>query len=261
VRKALIIAAKDWKEARSNWQLMVSMLALPMTLVVAPVLVMTFAPGKVPEHEVAELLKFLKLEGADWTGPQLFAAIFARSWLSIFLLLPAFVPIMLAASSVVGEKERRTLEPLLAAPVDESDIVMGKAIAACIPGLIITWGAWLVFTVAIDAAAWRHFGRPILPDTVWVVGMVLIAPLLALLGNGFVVLVSSRVNDARVAQNIAGLITLPIMGILAAQVVARSVFGMRAYLSIAAVIAVADAAVYFVAFRLFDRDRILTRWS
>jgi ABC-type Na+ efflux pump permease subunit len=260
MKRAFIIAAKDWKEARSNWQLMLSMLALPMTLVVAPMFVLAVAPTKVPEHEVTELLKLLKLEGG-YTGPQLFVTVFSRAWLSIFLLLPAFVPIMLAASSVVGEKERRTLEPLLAAPVDEADIVLGKALAACIPGLLITWGSWLALTVAVDVLAWRFFHELVLPDAVWTVGMLLIAPLLSLLGNGIVVLVSSRVNDARVAQNMAGLITLPVMGVLAAQVVARSMFGMRAYLGIAAAIAIADAAVYWVAFRLFDRDRILTRWS
>ena len=72
----------------------------------------------------------------------------------IFLLMPVFVPILISSQSVAGEKERRTLEPLLAAPVSASELLLGKSLASVVPAVAITW------TVLRRVRAWRWTPSP-----------------------------------------------------------------------------------------------------
>src|SRR5882757_6926151 len=123
----------------------------------------------------------------------------ARNWLPMFLVLPIFLPIVLAAQSIGGERERRTLEPLLATPVSTLGIIVGKSLAALVPALAITWLAAALFCLGVDAVA----GRMLLPDSAWLFGTLALSPLLALFGNATAVVVSSRVLDPRAAQNLA----------------------------------------------------------
>ena len=50
--------------------------------------------------------------------------------LMYFLLLPAIIPLAIAVYSIVGEKEQTTLEPLLATPVSDVELFLGKALAS-----------------------------------------------------------------------------------------------------------------------------------
>jgi len=187
--------------------------------------------------------------------------IFARSWLTLFLIMPVFLPIMLAAQSVAGERERRTLEPLLAAPVSAREIVIGKSIAAAVPGLFITWITFLLYVPLFDAAAWRFVGGPRLPDALWTFAMLVLAPLCALFGNGLAVLTSSLVADSRVAQNVAAMVTLPMIGLAVAQLVAVLDVSLWSLGGAAVAMAAADVMLFRLGVQAFDREKVLTRFG
>src|SRR5205823_3949421 len=101
------------------------------------------------------------------------AAVLARNWLPMFLVLPIFLPILLAAQSIGGERERRTLEPLLATPVSTLSIILGKSIAALVPAMLITWVAAALFCAGIDLVV----GRALLPDGAWLFGTLALSAL------------------------------------------------------------------------------------
>jgi ABC-type Na+ efflux pump permease subunit len=174
----------------------------------------------------------------------------------MFLVLPIFLPILLAAQSIGGERERHTLEPLLATPVSTLAIVLGKSVAALLPALAITWLAAALFCLGIDLVV----GRALLPDGAWLFGTLALSPLLALFGNAMAVLVSARVLDPRAAQNLAATTVLPLLGLLVVQLAGRIALGSRFYAALALGVAAADAALIFLAVRAFDRERLLTRW-
>jgi ABC-type Na+ efflux pump permease subunit len=171
-------------------------------------------------------------------------------------VLPIFLPILLAAQSIGGERERRTLEPLLATRVSTLSIILGKSIAALVPALVITWIAAALFCAGIDAVV----GRFLLPDGAWLFGTLVLSPLLALFGNAMAVVVSSRVLDPRAAQNLSATTVLPLLGLLVVQLAGRIALGPRFYLALALGVALADVALVFAAVRLFDRERLLTQW-
>jgi ABC-type Na+ efflux pump permease subunit len=181
--------------------------------------------------------------------------VLARNWLPLFLVLPIFLPILLAAQSIGGEGERHTLEPLLATPIRALDIVLGKSIAALLPALLLTWVSAAAFCAGMDLVA----GRLVLPDRAWLFGTLLLSPLLALFGNALAVVVSSRVVDPRAAQNLAAMTVVPLLGLLVVQLAGRIALGPGFYAGLALGAALADVVLIALAVRLFDRERLLTR--
>ncbi|HUJ25131.1 MAG TPA: ABC transporter permease subunit [Myxococcales bacterium] len=248
-----LVLRKELLELRRSPVLLLSMASLPATVVAVPVALLAWLVRVAPEQALLFAQDIYGLRAAD---PALgVAMVLARNWLPMFLVLPIFLPILLAAQSIGGERERRTLEPLLATPVRTLSIILGKSLAALVPALGITWIAAALFCAGIDVVV----GKPLLPDAAWLFGTLLLAPLLALFGNATAVVVSARVLDPRAAQNLAATTVLPLLGLLVVQLAGRIALGPRFYFALAAGVAVADVALIFVAVKLFDRERLLTR--
>jgi ABC-2 type transport system permease protein len=250
-----VILRKELLELRRSPVLLLSMISLPATVVAVPVALFAWLVHAAPEQALAFIQEIYGARSSGWVVPGL-AAVLARNWLPMFLVLPIFLPILLAAQSIGGERERRTLEPLLAAPVSVTSIIVGKSLAALLPALAITWVSAALFCLGVDAVA----GQMLLPDASWLFGTFVLSPLFALVGNATAVVVSSRVLDPRAAQNLAATTVLPLLGLLVVQLAGRIALGPRFYLGLAVGIAVADAGLIFVAVRLFDRERLLTNW-
>ncbi len=89
---------------------------------------------------------------------------------------------------------------------------------------------------------------------------VVVAPLLALFGNTLAVVLSSVVADPRAAQNLAGMTVVPLLGGLVAQIVGRVSLGLGFYAVLAGVVLVADLLLLWLAAKVFDREKLLTRW-
>ena len=243
-----LVLRKELLELRRSPVLLLSMASLPATVVIVPVGLLAWLVHAAPEPALAFV--------TDLYGGRSVADVLARNWLPMFLVLPIFLPILLAAQSIGGERERRTLEPLLATPVSTLSIILGKSIAALVPALLITWIAAALFCLGMDLVA----GQFLLPDAAWLFGTLVLSPLLALFGNAMAVVVSSRVLDPRAAQNLAATTVLPLLGILVVQLAGRIALGPRFYFVLAAGVAAADVALVAAAVRLFDRERLLTQW-
>jgi ABC-2 type transport system permease protein len=74
------------------------------------------------------------------------------------------------------------------------------------------------------------------------------------------VIVSSRVNDPRVAQQVGGVIVVPIVAVTLLQATATVLVGPMGYLILAIVVFAVSLAGLRVGVTLFDREAILTRW-
>src|SRR6185436_11327245 len=64
---------------------------------------------------------------------------FLGNWFGLFLVMPVFVPILISSQAVAGEKERRTIEPLLASPISAVELVVGKCLGSLVPAVMISW--------------------------------------------------------------------------------------------------------------------------
>jgi ABC-2 type transport system permease protein len=207
------------------------------------------------------LADFYKPIASGKNASQVLIQMTVKNWLALFLILPVFIPVMLAAHSVAGEKERRTIEPLFASPVTDLEIILGKTIAAVIPGLLITWIAFAVFAIGVDVLTWKEFGKLLLPDGMWLFANFVVSPLLSFFGNCLAVAVSFRVGDARLAQQLSAVVVLPFVAVVIGQFSGFFFVGSSFYLLLAPLIAALDLAMLRVALWASDRERVLTRWS
>jgi ABC-2 type transport system permease protein len=181
------------------------------------------------------------------------------NFLAYFLLIPAMVPMAIATQSVIGEKAARSLEPQLATPMEVSELLIGKAIAAAAPAVLATWAVFALYGLVNGAIADPVLTRLIFND-VWQVAMLTLVPLICLLSVLLGIIVSSRVTDPRAAQQIGGFIVIPVIGVaIAGFFSGQASFTMQQVLIGNLIVAVLIGLALIVGNWIFDRETILTR--
>jgi ABC-2 type transport system permease protein len=102
--------------------------------------------------------------------------------------------------------------------------------------------------------------REVIVTPGWVLAVLVDTPLLALTGVALIVVLSSRVNDPRTAQQFSAVLVVPVLALLFGQLAGVIVLGPAVALGIGVVLAILAAGALWVATRLFQREVILTRW-
>ena len=137
---------------------------------------------------------------------------------------------------------------------------MASTTHSVVPAAVVSLAAFIIFCGLVDAASWRLLQEPLLPNGMWLFGVLVVAPLFAFFGNGVAVLVSARVADSRLAQQLSGLVTLPLIGLVGLQLANLIKAGTRYYAIEGAVVLLLDILLVIAGIRLFDRDRLISRW-
>ena len=183
-----------------------------------------------------------------------------QQFLIMLVVAPVAASMSVAAYSVVGEKQARTLEPLLATPITTFELLVAKVLGALIPSFGLTLALFAVYVGGIAVFA-EHgvFAALLMPRPLATV--LLFAPMAALAALQLAVCVSSRVNDSRSAQQIGALIILPIAGLLVAQLTGNLTLTGRAIVALSLGLAIVNVALMRLGVALFDRESILTRWT
>lgn len=182
-----------------------------------------------------------------------------EQFLLLFLLTPITGAMALAAHSVVGEKQARTLEPLLATPITTIELLVAKVLGALLPTLAISAAGLLVYFAGIIIVGAPGVAHAMATARTALL-IVVVGPAAALVSLQAAIVVSSRVNDARTAQQFGVLIIIPLTVLLIAQ------FTGSLWLSTAmlAALGVGLIGVWLlltvVSAALFERESILTRW-
>jgi ABC-2 type transport system permease protein len=258
VKKALIVLEKEWLEIRLQRALLLATLFLP-PLITAFAIAVFFVAGKFSGN-LNTAGAPLPPEFASLSPLELAQALVGRQFSVLFLLLPIFIPSVLASYAIVGEKRERTLEPVLATPIQTWELLLGKALAALIPALAITLASATLFVLGILALAVSDRVRELVVTPGWILAVLVDTPLLGLIGVALIVVLSSRVNDPRTAQQISSVLIVPVLALLFGQLAGVIVLGPALALGIGAVLAFIAAGALWVAARLFQREVILTRW-
>lgn len=181
--------------------------------------------------------------------------------LFFYMMIPAVVPTFIASYSFIGEKNNRSLEPLLATPTTDMELFVGKTLAIFLVTMAATWVAYIVSAVIVNILALPLLGYYPLPNGLWIVGFVLLAPIFCILSISVNVLISSKVTDVRASQQIGGLIVLPVL-LFVFLTFAGPAFSspwMMIIYSIAFL--TVDVWVVYFSVRIFKREEILTTWK
>ena len=180
----------------------------------------------------------------------------------LFVLLATVLPSTIAAYSIVGEKVEKTLEPLLATPTTDGEILLGKGISAFILPIVFTWIGASIFMAASDFILIKAgLGYYYFPN--WNAGVMLflLAPLAGVLSIEVAVIASSRVSDVRGANQIAGLMFIPF--VLISIAAGEGVFTLSVVnlLIFSGIVSVIDVVLFFLSKSTFNREEILTKWK
>ncbi len=267
MKKIKTIMTKEWMEVFKNKLVIFTVAFLPLIMVVIP-LAMLFSTrgsstatvagqtaGQLPE----ELSKQICPSGL--TGSECFQVYMVSQFMMLFMLIPVAIPGTIAAYSIVGEKTTRSLEPLLATPITTVELLVGKCLAAVIPAVAATYAAYGVFSAGAFLLISNKNMLAAFFEHRWLIAIFLVGPLLALLATTFAMMVSSRVNDPRVAEQISMVIIIPVLGGFFGQVAGVFVLNTQLILIVAFVMIALDALMLYFATQVFDRESILTRWK
>jgi ABC-2 type transport system permease protein len=196
-----------------------------------------------------------------------------RAWVDspIALLVWGWAPILLVSNVVAqafaGERERHTLETLLATRLSDQAILLGKVAASALYGWSITVVSLLLGLITVNVAH-RGGGLLLYAPVTWL-GAGVLVPLIALLASNVGVLVSLRAGTVRQAQQALGIVSMVIVfglgyGLQALPqalrvAIASLVTGSAGLVVVvvAAALAIANVLVLLVAMSRFQRTRLI----
>lgn len=243
--KAWIIAARDFKifrRVKNVWY----------SIIIFPVVISVMFPA---------ILEYLTIRGnPGLSAPSVLPNLLTS--FSFFLVIgAAYVPLGIASYSIVGEKVEKSLEPLLATPLTDAEILLGKAISAIIPTLIAMYAAAAVFMVGIDEVTFSTLGYYYFPNWNIATLLLVLMPIAIVMSVLFSVIVSSRVNDVRSANSFGVFILFPLLGIYLLSETSVITLDVNSLLIISGVLLAVDVALFFVSTATFRREEILTKWK
>jgi ABC-2 type transport system permease protein len=176
-------------------------------------------------------------------------------------MLPGVIPTLIAAYSIIGEKKTKSLEPLLATPISTLELFFGKVMAAVIPTVGVTWGAFVIFCIIVDVGTYDLFGYLLMPNLTWLLAIFVVAPLFAVLSVIASTIVSSRMKDIRSAEQVSAFFIIPIMILFIGPFTGLFIIDVMVILLLALLFVAIDVLLLFIGVGLFDRENILIKWK
>jgi ABC-type transport system involved in multi-copper enzyme maturation permease subunit len=231
-RRVWAITRKELREFRRNRNVLVAIAVYPVVFLVQPMV-------------------------AIFSSPAAAAGYLQHSNELLYLMgIPILVPATLAAQSITGERQQGSLEPVLTTPITREEFILGKALAAFVPSIVV---AYLVYAVFLVAAA--VFARPEISAAIYqsqtILVQILYTPLLAAATTWIGLAISTRSSDARVAQQLSILGSLPLL-LVTVMVAFDFIHATTAtFVAAGAILAVADIQGWRLVAPMFDRERLI----
>src|SRR6266536_2123055 len=237
------VCFREWREALGN-KLLVGMTVLPPLVILLAGIAAVATAALVPPSEKDVAALYAASPAVVGLDPkEAVQGLIATYFLILFMLIPTVVPLTIAIYSVIGEKSARTLEPLLAAPVRVGELLLAKSLASAIPAVLVTWIAYTIYLGSVGILGSPAAVRAVTSPR-WILAIIVMVPLLTLLSVNLGILISTRVNDVRVAQQIGGLVVVPIVGLGILQVTGRVVLNNESFAATGIFLVVCDALVF-----------------
>ena len=267
-RRIAALIGKELRELRSNPMAVLPVVALVVVCTALPLFVVLVIPRITGEplgrdRTIAQVLALAapRLPGLSTLPPESAAEAFMfQQFLFLFLVAPIVGAVSLAAYSVVGEKQGRTLEPLLTTPVSTAELLVAKVLAAFLPSLAIEAAGLCVYVFLVNLVAPPGVAGTLVSGRSLIL-LLLLGPFASLAALQLTIAISSRVNDPRSAQQIAVILVLPLVVVLVGQIAGAFIITSAILLAVSLGLGVAWVLLIMLSVALFERETILTRWK
>jgi ABC-2 type transport system permease protein len=266
------IARKDVTVSLRSKTVLLPMILVPaLMMIVMPLVMAGVAYFAIPaaaaggdNRELQELMEIVPVEMVAQMESMSATGVFLTFMLSYFLgplylLIPIMASTVIAADSFAGEKERKTLEAIVYTPTTDGELLLSKIIGGWLPGILVGWISFLIYCVVANAVAWPAVGALVMPTPTWLLLAFWVGPAASALGLGVTVLVSSRVNTFQEANQMGGLVVLPIILLVIGQ--ASGVLFLSPLVAVMVGIGLwlVDGVIFYIGARTFRRSEIIAR--
>lgn len=259
------IINKEWSEVFKNKMVLSLILMLPILFAILPLVMLGVTSSstmlEISPEEAGLPPEVFSTICMDMNAGECTQVYMLNQFMLFFVMMPLIIPVTIAAYSIVGEKTTRSLEPLLATPTTTAELLAGKCFAAVIPAVAATFVSFLIFNIGILILGISPKVHAYVLSPTWLVGILLLGPVLAIISAMFAIFVSSRVNDPRVAEQIASVMIVPFMGVFLASSFGVITLNVNSMLIAVIICAILAAVLLYLGTLIFDRENILTKWK
>lgn len=183
---ALVISRREIRDQFRDWR------------IIFPILVLTMVFPWLMNFTARQALRFVERYNAPLVAERMIPFL-----LMIVGFFPISVSLVIALESFVGEKERRSIEPLLCSPLSDVQLYFGKLLAAMTPPVIASYLGITVYLVGLlIQVGWK-------PEAVLLTQILVLTTVQAIVMVSGAVVVSSQTTSVRAANLLASFIIIP----------------------------------------------------
>jgi len=210
----LAIIKKDFMSMVSNKRLFPVLLIVPLvfTVFVPSIFILTihFAPDDLSDFQM--LIDLMPVgKHSDTMSRTMISLILNNIMPIFFMLIPIMAASVMAASSFVGEKEKRTLETLLYCPLPLKKIFQSKVWASFLLSMTVAFISFFIMIIVIETELLLLTGSMLVPDISWLIMMLIVSPSVSLLAITLIVGGSAKAQTVEESQQRAVFLILPIL--------------------------------------------------
>jgi len=186
IKGALIITKREVRDQFRDWR------------IVFPIILLTILFPGLMNFTAHQAVNFVERHNAPIIGDRLIPFL-----LMIVGFFPISISLVIALESFVGEKERKSIEPLLCSPLSDGQLYLGKLLAAMVPPLLASYLGITVYLIAVRLQiGWK-------PDLVLLTQILLLTTIQAITMVSGAVVLSSQTTSTRAANLLASFIIIP----------------------------------------------------
>jgi ABC-2 type transport system permease protein len=271
-RKIFAIARKDLTEVRQNTYAWMPMVIVPVMFVIVLPLLMIYLPQitglgaedlSVNDPDIQRFMENMpavmrqSIEGMSGYA-QMIVVMLGFILAPLFLILPIMTSSVIAAESFAGERERGTIEALLYSAASDTDLFLGKILAAVAPAILLTWTSFAAYALVLNLAANPFVGRAWFPLPTWYPLIFWVSPALSLLGTGATVLISARVKTFLGAYQTGSMLVLLVLALLMGQVSGVLYLSVGVGMAVGALMWLVAGVLIFFGVQTFNRSGLVS---
>lgn len=237
LQNAWVVTRREVRDSFRDWRIMV------------PIFILTLCFPLLAQGMTEIFTNFFIANGAE---PMV--DVFLPLLPMIVGFFPVSISLVIALETFVGEKERRSLEPLLSTPLTNLELYIGKTLAAMIPPLLAAYVGIGIYLSALifGAQQWR-------PQAELVIQVLLLTTAQALVMVTGSVVVSSQTTSTRASNLLASFIIIPmsLLVLVEGLIMVNNLRHLLWWILVALIIA--DILLFRMGARLFNREELLGR--
>ena len=236
LRMLITLVERDIRDTLRDWR------------IVVPIVILTsFFPA---------LMSFVAHLALNWVV-KYGDPIIGERLIPFLLMVVGFFPIsfslVIALETFVGEKERNSLEPLLATPLTDTQLYLGKTLAAMIPPLLAAYLGITVYLIGL------YLFKGWTPPAVLLALIIVLTTTEGVVMVSGAVVVSSQTTSVRAANLLASFIIIPAALLIQVEAMIMFYANYSVLWWIALFLLVVDVILVRMGIHIFNREELLGR--